>query len=875
MRFIILLFLFFQTCTGEILKTIELEYEGAITPPHSILVHELPRRPQIGLALSGGGLRGIAQIGVLKSLVDHGIPIDYIVGTSIGSVIGGFYAVGYTPEEIYDIFLDLDFSQLLTDSPDRARQFLGQKQQENRAWIQFRLNGLKPFIPRAYTPGQKLSEFLTDMLLNAPYHSQDFSSLKVPLKILATDLLSGKKVMIDKGNLAVAMRASIAIPLLLTPVPYDSLLLVDGGLLDNIPVEETKNAGADVVIAVNSTSPLRNRGQIGAPWEMADQVTTIMQVPLNKKQLEKADLIIDFSDLALSSMESDTKKLIEFYQLGISRTNEKIDEIKSALLIRSDKFSSGQQSYFFDRVRIFGKTHDHDPVLLSQSYSETSAQEIYKDLYRFYETGYYSDVKATIEKFDQEKVLTFHLEAYPILNKVEFIGNSVFSDSALQAPFKPLLGKTIHQRTSQTALEKIIRFYRKKHYALAEVDSIAFDSNTGVAQIYLQEGNIEQIAYLGLQSTQKFVVSREFTLDRRQLFQSNLAKQGIDNIFATGIFQSVGLKPIRTLNGWLVQLDLEEKQSQLLRLGGHYNRERNGMVFAEFADENLFGLGNKMILHGKYGDRDLAAMLAFRADRLFKTYLTFEFEAFNRQSEQYAYKDYSGTGEYNRRSTGIIAKLGQQIERFGTLSLFMRREEINIRSVSGSGYDPGKLNISTFGFNTIIDTRDAIPFPKQGKYHEFYYEVSTGNVLNADMSYFKTLNNFRAYWQATSRHIFSPRILWGFSDQTTPFAEQFFKGGRDSFYGLHENEMRGRHIFIASMEYRFLLPWKLLFDTYLTSRFDFGAVWENVIKVSGQDFINGRGVGVAIKSPIGPVYLCYGQASNKRQNIYFSLGFDF
>ncbi|HFE52378.1 MAG TPA: patatin, partial [Bacteroidetes bacterium] len=211
---------------------------------------EEPLRARVGIALSGGGVRGIAQIGVLEVLQKHDIPVDVVVGTSMGSVVGGLYAAGLTPQEIWDFARRIRWQEILIDRPPRSHLFLGQKRERERYLIQLRLQGpfLRPDIPLAFTPGQRLTSTLTAAVLSSPFGYQTrFDCLPIRYRALATDLTTGQPVLLAKGNLVEAMRASVSIPLLFTPVQKNDTLLVDGGLVSNIPVEQTYATGADLV----------------------------------------------------------------------------------------------------------------------------------------------------------------------------------------------------------------------------------------------------------------------------------------------------------------------------------------------------------------------------------------------------------------------------------------------------------------------------------------------------------------------------------------------------------------------------------------------------------------------------------------------------
>lgn len=858
--------------SAKVLETIKLHFDGIESPPYCLIPYQKIRRPKIGLALSGGGLRGVTQIGVLKVLVENNIPVDYIVGTSIGALVGGLFASGYSPDEMWRITQSIDWGSVLNDKPQRSTLFLGEKQKINRAFLQFRLDGLKPSLPEAYTPGYKLTDILTKLILDAPYHSQDFTTLPVPLKIIATDLLSGQAVFLKKGDLAEAIRASIAIPLLLTPVEIDSMLLIDGGVMDNIPVKATKKFGADIVIAVDATSPLRTRKEMQMPWEIADQVTTIMQREHDNSQLSKADIVIHFNDMQGNS--TDTENIDNFFKEGQKRAAQQIAKLKT--VIHRAESDDNNQSYHIARVKISPlPALNIDLPIDTTGHRNIAGNEIYSTLEKTYKLGYFKSVLAEITRVGMDTVLCYRLISNPVLAQVNFYGNTIFPDSVLIKPFEPLMGKVINYKKSRKALESVLRRYRKNGNSLARIEKISFLQKNSTAKIYLSEGKIGKITFYGNKKTKDFVVSREFSLKEGNVFQIEQANDAKNNLYGTGLFNSIILKLRQQQNLWNLQLNLSEKLSHVVRFGAHYDRERNGRAFVEFSNENFLGTGNDLTFHGQYGDRDLVTSVDYRVDRIFKTYLTSRLDFHHKKSKHFAYKNLNGVGEYERQATGGLFTLGQQIKRFGTISGFMRIEEINIRSISGHGYDAGSLVINTIGFNTIIDTRDQVPFPHTGKYHKFSYEVSGGKFLGADISYFKVQNQLATYWTFKKRNTICPKLVWGTSDLTTPFSEQFRIGGEKSFYGLREGELQGRHLILGSFEYRYQLPGKILFDTFLSLRFDAGAVWESVLDVKPEDFINGKGIAVSFKTPLGPISFAYGRASNGKKEMYFTAGYDF
>ncbi|MCJ7555212.1 MAG: patatin-like phospholipase family protein, partial [Ignavibacteriaceae bacterium] len=311
------------------------------------LVEFIPKlKPVVALALSGGGARGLSQIGVLRALEEANIGVDLIVGTSMGSIVGGLYAAGYTVDELYAVALTTDWEDLLTISrqSDRRELFVDQKITEDKAVLTLRLDGLKPILPTAFNDGQKFSNFLNITIFNAPLHSNDsFDLLKKKFRAVCTNLVTGDPVILNSGTLSKALRASSSVTFFLPPVQLDSLLLVDGGLVENIPVNTAKAEGGDIVIAINTTSPLHKEEKLGAPWIIADQIISIPMKHLNANQIEKADVVItpELNDRGSTDFSDIDKIINSGYQSALPHLiaiKEKVDSVYLSRLATEEKY---------------------------------------------------------------------------------------------------------------------------------------------------------------------------------------------------------------------------------------------------------------------------------------------------------------------------------------------------------------------------------------------------------------------------------------------------------------------------------------------------------------------------------------------------------
>ena len=194
-------------------------------------------RPKIGLALSGGGARGGAHIGVLKALEELEVPIDYIAGTSMGAIIGGFYAAGYSPDEIETIIKETNWSEAFSDSPNRREVSMRKKELDSRFLIPHRLgfNKGKVQLPLGVIEGQQIDQIFQRALLRVS-DINHFDDLRVPFRAVATDLVTGGEVVLSDGSLPDALRASMSIPSVFAPVLIDDKILVDGAVPGDLPI---------------------------------------------------------------------------------------------------------------------------------------------------------------------------------------------------------------------------------------------------------------------------------------------------------------------------------------------------------------------------------------------------------------------------------------------------------------------------------------------------------------------------------------------------------------------------------------------------------------------------------------------------------------
>jgi NTE family protein len=289
------------------------------------------RRPKIGIAFGGGGARGGAHVGVLKVLEKLRIPVDYIAGTSIGSIVGGLYATGLSPEEMDEILRTTDWNSVLEDNPPRKDIWYRRKQDDRLYLIkaEIGLSHGKVVLPTGLLAGEKLGILLRRLTL--PFSEvRDFDTFPVPYRAVATDIVNGDKVVLGKGDVARAMRASMAIPAFFTAVELDGRLLTDGGTADNLPVDVVRSMGADIVIAINIGTPLKGRAELTNFFAITGQLTGLLTVENVERQiaaLSPEDILITPDLKGVASF--DFAQFPEGIERGVAAAEALEDRLKS------------------------------------------------------------------------------------------------------------------------------------------------------------------------------------------------------------------------------------------------------------------------------------------------------------------------------------------------------------------------------------------------------------------------------------------------------------------------------------------------------------------------------------------------------------------
>jgi NTE family protein len=315
------------------------QVQAAGEEPEAAL-YKIPGRPKVALVLSGGGARGVAHIGVLKVLEELRVPVDMVLGTSMGSLVGGTYAAGLTPSELEKKVRAINWDTIFKDEPARQDIPWHQKKDDytNLFGLEFGFRDGKILLPYGTTAGYKFEFLLTDMVgLAAGRERRSFDTLPIPFRAVAMDLENGSMKIFDSGVLVKAMRASMSVPGFIAPANVDGRLFVDGGMVRNLPVDVARKAGCDIIIAVNLGTPPLRRDQLTSAAAVAMQSINLMtehNVQASLAQLTDKDILIKPELGEFSS--GDFVKAMETIPIGIAAARAVQDKLERLSVSEAD-----------------------------------------------------------------------------------------------------------------------------------------------------------------------------------------------------------------------------------------------------------------------------------------------------------------------------------------------------------------------------------------------------------------------------------------------------------------------------------------------------------------------------------------------------------
>lgn len=763
------------------------------------------------LVLTGGGARCITQIGVLKVLENEGILPDLIVGSSFGAIVGGLYSAGYSAAEIDSIFRTADWNDLvsLREGGQREYQFLNQKFEDDRSILTLRFNNFRFVPPTAIGGNARFSYMLQRVLWESPFNTRtSFNELRPRLRVVATNLTTGKVFVLDSGNLATALRASATFPLRYSPVRWDdTTVLVDGGLVANIPTEIANTSLNSKMILVNSKSRLAPLEELQSPWAVADQALSASMMQNDSERVALADVVIE-PDLGNWSTFSFTN-IDSLISLGEQAAIAALPQIRA--LIRTTMVQRVASS------DILLRTTDNDTALAS------------------------------------------------------YVRNAVVQrlTSGSKRDIQRLLSRIVHERG----------------YQFGSVEP-APNADGSISSWIIDKGLVADRTYRLTGGNSSTTLARESSFPDSNNYAVDDVARAWRNLHAADALAESDITVSRlNTSGSAVDVSAIGNGNQAIRLGARVDNERYTQGSIELTHDNLVVPGLRISARGILSERIGSIAVGFEVPRISGSLWTASLRGYSSFRNVWLYSNRPGRpgtqrlGEFSEDRYGARLSAGRQLERNGVVLAELRYENQRYRNLNDTAkviYQP----LATIRGVARWDDRDNVNFPTKGRTIDLSAESSVLSLSNG-LSFTKLTASINSVFDVGWFRVI-PSVLVGAADKTLPSAELFSIGGQDMFFGMREDQQRGRQIAVGNLEVQTKLPFDIFFDTYLSVRYDIGAVWEVPEYIRISDMNHGLGFTLGIDTPIGPAKLSAGRAFafQERPNkvllgaplAYFSIG---
>lgn len=365
----------------------------------SAFLYAEENKPKIGLVLSGGGAKGFAHIGVLKVLYEEKIPVDYITGTSMGSIIGLLYAMGYTPDEMEKIVLGSDWFEYFDDSTTRNEMSIEDKKIKDRYMLNVPLKGWNVKMPQGLIKGQEVEVMLSQLFFDV-LDVNDYSKLPTPFACVATDIETGEGIKMTNGDIIESIRASMAIPTAFTPIEINNRLLVDGMMSRNFPVKDAKEENMDIIIGSNVGGKLKTKNKLNSMFDVLDQSLNFKIIESTEEQKKDVNILLEPELDEYTALDyAKGKEMIDAGEAAARAVIENLkkyrDEKKFNEIISKKVHRSGD--IFVDKIEVKGISK-YDKKIIEDIIDVKGGKILTKDrltddVIKIYNTGFFDKVR--------------------------------------------------------------------------------------------------------------------------------------------------------------------------------------------------------------------------------------------------------------------------------------------------------------------------------------------------------------------------------------------------------------------------------------------------------------------------------------------------
>ncbi len=527
------------------------------------------KNPRVGLVLSGGGAKGLAHVGVLKTLDSLGVRVDYIAGTSMGAVVGALYASGYTGQQLDSIIRSTNFNLLISDKVPRNSKTFYERKNSEKYVLTLPFNNFKIQLPSSISRGQNVFNLLSKLTLNVS-GINDFSKLPIPFYCVATDIQSGEEVILDHGNLAQAIAASSALPTLFQPVKLNNKLLMDGGIVNNFPVNGLLSKNLDYIIGVDVQDDLLMVDELNSVSNIMLQINNFRAVEELNKKSKLLDIYIqpDVDDFSIISFGQGLKIIEE----GQKETLKFLDRLKSISQVQNFKKRTLKFPEY-NQIKI-------NKVKVSGLGKYTSSYVKGKLRFRNGEIISYDDLGKGVNNL----VATNNFDSF--LYKLTPSGNSYnFNAQVVEAKNTAFIRFGLHydQLYNSAALLNLTKKKLLLKNDVVSVDFIFGDSPRYNFDYYIDKGFYWSIGVNSKYNLLRYKVSPAFFSDNQQFSEMNRTEASISDLTNQFFIETLIKKDLS------IKIGVELKKLTISSSDNYLNSLFNTNSYI-FEDSNFFSL---------------------------------------------------------------------------------------------------------------------------------------------------------------------------------------------------------------------------------------------------------------------------------------------
>lgn len=537
-------------------------------------------------------------------------------------------------------------------------------------------------------------------------------------------------------------------------------------------------------------------------------------------------------------------------------------------------FAFGSSNYKVVDVKIKGN------VNISTSYITTAIDirvgdsvtkdKIQQEINKIMDLGYFQNVKADIYTKGDGIVIVFVVKENPVIKSIHIKGSTVFSESELKSIMILSESQVLNKKILDRDIDRINKYYKEKGYILAGIGGIKFED--GDLTINLFEGILNKIDIIGDIKVKEWVVRKALNLKTGELFNFNEVKKALQRVYNLGFFNDVKMKILKgdSSEKLILEVILEEKNTGKAGIGIGYNTEQGLLGFLSYSEKNFGGNAQEITAKWEFGART-TYKLSFYEPWLLKSDNSFRLEVYNTITDHDTYDENGETiGSYKEEKIGGTITIGTPINQDTKLYLTYKSENVTLSPIEGEVPEGISGDIRSFTPVLVYDTRDNIFDPKEGTYDVISIEYA-GKFLGGDYDFIKLTGTFAGYFNVVKDQVLALRIMGGMANTPLPSFERFSIGGVNTLRGYKLGEFSGDNMLLFNVEYR--VPLSTNFQGVLF--IDYGSAWEYGGSIDLDSFKLGKGIGVRVDTPLGPIRLDYGIAEDRHGSLYFSIGHTF